>query len=108
MKFVWNTQRNIRLVDAFLALETRDEAKRFLRDLMTENEIEEFGRRLEAAKLLTAGTPYESITSTTGLSSTTVARISKWLKGTLGGYGLVLKRIGEDSPAVNPEHHSHS
>ena len=41
----WNTAQNKGLVQAVLALRTPDEARRFLRDLMTETEIEEFGKR---------------------------------------------------------------
>lgn len=100
--FNWNTPKNKQLVSAMLALETVDETKRFLRDLMTEGEIEEFAKRLEAARLLTLTTPYSSITKNTGLSSTTVARISKWLNGSLGGYRLVLSRI---IPNTNLQHH---
>ncbi len=33
------------------------------------------------------------IVSKTGLSSTTVARISKWLKKGMGGYKLMLARL---------------
>ncbi len=95
--FNWNTKENKQLVSAMLALETVDEAKRFMRDLMTESEIEEFAKRLEAARLLSVTTPYNTITKNTGLSSTTVARISKWLNGSLGGYRLVLSRIIPDT-----------
>ncbi len=100
--FNWNTRENKQLVSAMLALETVDEAKRFMRDLMTEGEIEEFAKRLEAARLLSSNTAYTTITKSTGLSSTTVARISKWLTGSLGGYRLVLSRI---TPIAKTSHH---
>lgn len=89
----WNTKETNQFLNAILSLESKDEAKRFLRDLMTEGEIEEFSRRLEAARLLSQNTQYSSIIELTGLSSATVARISKWLKGSLGGYRLILDRI---------------
>jgi len=104
MEFIWNTKENKQLIEGLLSLETPDEAKRFLRDLMTEGEIIEFGKRLEAARLLSQEVQYSSIVKTTGLSSATVARISKWLKGSLGGYRLVLMRL---KPA-NAKHHHHS
>lgn len=94
----WNDKKNMQLVDAILTLKNSDEAKRFLRDLMTEVEIEEFARRLEAARLLTKNVQYGEIIEKTGLSSTTIARISKWLNGSLGGYRLVLNKL----------HHTHS
>lgn len=89
----WNTKENKQIVEAILTLENKDEAKRFLRDLMTPGEIEEFGKRLEAARLLIQNTQYNKITQNTGLSSTTVARVSQWLNGSLGGYKLILARL---------------
>ncbi|KKQ28417.1 MAG: TrpR-related protein YerC/YecD, partial [Parcubacteria group bacterium GW2011_GWB1_37_13] len=79
----WNGKENKQLIEAVLALKNADEAKRFLRDLMTEGEIKEFSNRLEAASLLSKDIQYNTIIESTGLSSTTVARISKWLKGSL-------------------------
>ena len=92
-KIDWNTKTNKQLVDAVLAIKNADEAKRFLRDLMTESEIEEFANRLETARLLVGDVQYNTIIQNTGLSSTTIARISKWLNGSLGGYRLVIARL---------------
>jgi len=89
----WADKKNMQLIDAILTLKNSDETKRFLRDLMTEVEIKEFANRLEAARLLTRDTQYGAIIEKTGLSSTTIARISKWLKGPLGGYRLVLNKL---------------
>ena len=89
----WEKKENKQLIEAFLALKSRDEAKRFLRDLMTEKEILEFSNRLEAASLLTKDVQYNAIIESTGLSSTTIARIKKWLSGSLGGYRLILPRL---------------
>lgn len=89
----WNKKENDQLLSSFLVLKSKDEISRFLRDIMTENEIKEFSNRLEAARLLTRDTQYCAIIERTGLSSTTIARISKWLKGPLGGYRLVLKKL---------------
>jgi len=89
----WNTKANKRLVEAVLALRNKDEAERFLRDLMTESEIKEFADRLEAASLLFRDVQYNTIEEDVKLSSATVARIAKWLNGPLGGYRLILSRI---------------
>ncbi|MFA6521816.1 MAG: YerC/YecD family TrpR-related protein [Candidatus Gracilibacteria bacterium] len=89
----WNSNQNKTLLQAILALKTPDEAKRFLRDLMTEGEIEEFGKRLRAAEMLTQKIPYAVIEEKTGLSSTTVARVSKWLNGKEGGYKTIISRL---------------
>jgi TrpR-related protein YerC/YecD len=94
----WNIKENDQLLSAFLILKNKDEAGRFLRDLMTRSEIEEFANRLETARLLSRDVQYLAIIEKTGLSSTTIARISKWLKGPLGGYRIV----------INKMHHTHS
>ncbi len=89
----WDKKENKQLIEAILALKNADETKRFLRDLMTIKDIKEFANRLEAARLLSKDVQYNSITESTGLSSTTIARISKWLNGSLGGYRLILARL---------------
>ena len=89
----WNAKKEKQLVEAVLSLKNVDETKRFLRDLMTEKEIQEFANRLEAASFLSRDVQYNAIIESTGLSSTTIARISKWLKGSLGGYRLILARL---------------
>ncbi len=99
----WNARENKQLIKAILVLKNADEAKLFLRDLMTKGEIQEFANRLEAASLLSKNVQYNTIIEDTGLSSTTIARISKWLKGSLGGYRLILARLSGVSL-----HHSNS
>ena len=89
----WNNSENENLVDAILALENRDETRRFLRDLLTEDEIAEFSKRFKAAQMLLDKIPYSIIEQTTGLSSTTVARVAKWLNGKQGGYKLIISKL---------------
>jgi len=86
------------LVEAILSLETAEEAKRFMRDLMTEAEIAEFSNRFCAARMLSDKLPYSAIEKETGLSSTTVARVSKWLNSGKNGYKEVIAKL----------HHVHS
>ena len=97
----WNSTPHRRLVRAIRALRSDDEARRFLRDLLTEGEIEEFAKRLQAAEMLEKRVSYSEIVAQTGLSSTTVARVSKWLKGKEGGYRKILHRLhsGKSSKA---------
>ena len=93
----WTTKTNKQLVAGILALKNADEAKRFLRDLMTPQEITEFANRLQAASLLSKDVQYNAISESTGLSSATIARIAKWLNGSLGGYRLILGRLNHHS-----------
>ena len=82
------------LYEAILSLEDMGEAKMFFRDLLTDREIEELAERWKAARLLAEGVPYTQIVERTGLSSTTVARVARWVKQGAGGYRLALKRQG--------------
>ena len=84
------------LLDAIVSLANKSEARRFLRDLLTATEIEEFSNRFKAAQMLYDGIPYTQISEVTGLSSTTVARISKWLSSGAGGYEFMIKRLAKD------------
>lgn len=78
---------------SFLQLKNETEVKRYLRDLLTMAEINEFSERLYVANLLNEGTTYEKIAKQSSMSSTTVARVSKWLKNGRSGYKLVLHRL---------------
>ena len=75
-----------------LSLHTLEEAKAFFRDLLTESEIDEFSKRWKAARMLYVQIPYSEIQRETGLSSRTVARISKWLQSGMDGYKLLINR----------------
>ena len=80
------------LLFAITSLENEDEAMRFLRDLLTESEIREFANRWKVAKMLSRNVAYKKIEEETGMSSTTIARIRKWLTNGMGGYPLMLER----------------
>lgn len=95
----WDNPNTDLLIKALLQLKNNNEAKNFLRDLLTEDEIIEFGTRLKAATMLNQEVPYTKITKETGLSSTTIARISKWLKNGMGGYKATLETL--------KSHHDH-
>ncbi len=75
-----------------MTLRNTEEARRFFRDLLTKNEIEGFAERWKAARMLSDGVPYTQIVEETGISSTTVARVSRWLRKGMGGYKLALRR----------------
>ena len=96
------------LVKAFLSCQSAGELERFMRDILTESEIAEFGKRWKAAQMLAQRAPYSTIVAETGLSSTTVARVSKWLFEGMGGYQLALKRLGIiPAPTHGNHHHRH-
>ena len=92
MKNTWINTNSDALFTAVLKLETLDEARRFFRDLLTEQEIVEFANRWRVARMLSEKKSYIAIEKETGMSSTTIARISKWLNGKLGGYKLAISK----------------
>lgn len=79
------------LQEAFLKLKTPKAVFNFLRDLLTEDEIVEFSLRFDIAKKLHSWEIYKDIERETWASSTTIARVAKFLKGEVGGYRSVLK-----------------
>lgn len=92
----WITQATSALFAAILKLKNVDEARRFFRDLLTEKELAEFGQRWKVAQMLTKRIRYTKIAQETGMSSTTIARVHKWLKKGMGGYKLILERLKEN------------
>lgn len=89
----WSNQNTNDLLGAILELKTLDEARKFFRDLLTEKEIVEFGQRWKVARMLAGRIRYTKIAQETGMSSTTIARVHKWLKKGTGGYKIVLERL---------------
>ena len=90
-----NTKETEQLYDAFLSLETREECQKFMSDLCTPKEIKDFKDRLEIARLLKEeDMSYRSISSTTSASTTTVARVARFLtQEPHQGYSLILDRL---------------
>ena len=81
------------LFEAILELKNVDEARLFFRDLLTEKELIEFGQRWKVAQMLAKRIRYTKIEQETGMSSTTIARVHKWLKKGMDGYRLILERL---------------
>lgn len=83
------------LVKAMLKLETEEECRAFLEDLMTGREIADCGQRLWVAKLLNQQLVYSRIAEITGASSATISRVNRSLLNGAGGYENVLERMKE-------------
>ena len=80
------------VADALLAMHTRDELKRFLRDLCTLSELEALAHRWQTARLVDEGVPYHEIAHRVPTSTATVTRVAQWLRHGAGGYRLALER----------------
>jgi TrpR-related protein YerC/YecD len=83
------------LCDAFLAARDRDDMRRLLMDLCTPAEIRSLAERWHVARLLD-GTelPYREIHDRTGVSTTTIVRVGRFLRQEPHqGYRRVLERL---------------
>jgi TrpR-related protein YerC/YecD len=94
----WRSTDMDALLDAFLRLEDRDEAARFLRDLCTLNELRDMSQRWAVARLLDGGMHYAQISRETGASTATITRIASWLNHGEGGYRAMLDKLDAGKP----------
>lgn len=87
------------LYTAFLQLRSEEEVARFMADLCTPGELANFVERWDIARLLDAGEmAYRDIAAKTGASTTTVARVARFLRQEPHqGYTLVLDRTRKPS-----------
>ena len=89
----WRTPDAESLFDVIVALDSRDQAERFFRDLCTLNELHDMAQRWAVVRLLEAGKHYAEISRETGASTATITRIASWLNHGEGGYREMLDRI---------------
>lgn len=92
----WLSKDIEKLFEAILTLRNKEECSQFFRDLLTVPELKTFASRWKAANMLKDGETYERIEKATGMSSTTIARINRWLEYGEGGYQLVLDRLNRN------------
>ncbi|MEX0644082.1 MAG: YerC/YecD family TrpR-related protein [Parvularculaceae bacterium] len=83
------------LCAAFALLKTAEEAQRFLKDVATPGELEAFAERWRIARLLDDGAlSYRDIAAATGASTTTIARVARFLnEEPHQGYRLMIDRL---------------
>lgn len=82
---------------AFSSIEDQKERERFFFDLLSEEELKDLARRWKVAKMLSSKKTFSQIGAETGMSSTTIARISKWLKSGYGGMKILIDKAKENS-----------
>lgn len=82
------------LAAALASVRTPDEARALLADLCTPAEVHSLAERWQVARLLDAGTmTYREIHDATGVSTTTIVRVARFLKQEGNrGYRLLLDR----------------
>ena len=85
--------RTDRLFDAFLALKTREEARAFLSDVLSETELERLQARWLMLELLAEGLSQVETSERTGLSRVTVGRAARVLRRGTGMVRTILGRL---------------
>jgi len=88
----WRTKKLKNLAQVLTAINNPKDMENFLRDVCTVEELDEMSSRWEIVVLLSEGKTYRDIADKTGVSTTTVTRISHWLNNGEGGYKAALKR----------------
>ncbi|OGN09654.1 MAG: hypothetical protein A3J46_01525 [Candidatus Yanofskybacteria bacterium RIFCSPHIGHO2_02_FULL_41_11] len=81
------------LYTAISSLKSRDEVKRFLRDLLTESERVMIGRRIIVAQRLLEDKSYFEIRQELGVGMDTIIRVHRWLEDDIDGYEKVVKKL---------------
>ena len=72
-----------------------DEAKSFLKDLLTTSEMVMVSRRLQIAKYLARGWTHDQIREYFGAGYSTIVQVDRWLNDGFGGYRQALKKHKE-------------
>lgn len=87
------------LAEALVELVDKDGASAFLADLCTPAEIHSLAERWQVARLLDAGElTYREIHDATGVSTTTIVRVARFLRQeNNSGYRLLLDRVKDGS-----------
>jgi len=85
------------LATALAAVRNADEARSLLADLCTPAEVHSLAERWQVARLLDAGKlTYREIHEATGVSTTTIVRVARFLRQEDNrGYRLLLDRLKE-------------
>jgi TrpR-related protein YerC/YecD len=84
------------LCDALLTADSRDEMRRLLVDLCTPAEIRTMAERWHVARLLDSSEmPYREIHERTGVSTTTIVRVGRFLRQEPNkGYRRAIDKLG--------------
>ena len=80
------------LFDEILKLENEEECEKFFSDLCTITELDAMLQRIKAAKMLLEDKTFQEVTSSTKISSATLARVSKCIKYGDGGYKDIITK----------------
>lgn len=81
-------------------LKNREEVKNFFKDLLTLSEVVMISRRLQVAKMLLAGHPYEAIREKLRIGFTTINSVDQWLNNGFGGYRNIIQKFNKGNKKI--------
>ena len=88
-----NSENVKMLVKALTCIDSQEDCKAFLEDLLTAQELVEIAQRFKVAEMLVQKRTYEEIARSTGASTATISRVNRCIRFGDGGYQRVLDRI---------------
>ena len=87
------TEEAVELYSALAQIDWSTNIAKFLRDVLTIDELEEMICRFAVAKRFKKGMTVRAIAKELSISTTTVSRINYWLHHGMGGYKLALDKL---------------
>lgn len=93
MKNNLNTAEVDQLFDAILSLETKEECRKFFKDICTVNELLTFAQRFDVGIRLLNGSTYQEVSKETGASTATISRVRRLLNDDEDGLEMAAERI---------------
>lgn len=103
-KYMTKEQVNELFIDfakALSSVRTPLEAAEFIKDLLTEQEVVIFARRIQIARLLDQGLTYDEIHKIMKVGNTTVAKVHTWMSMHGEGFKMVIKRTSSKPEKQN-------
>ena len=92
-----NEKERKKILDDFYSiiasLNSKEEVKRFFKDLLTLSEAVMVSRRIQIAKMLLSGKTQEEIRSKLKAGFNNINQVEKWLNNGFGGYKLAIKKL---------------
>lgn len=82
-------------------LKTRDEVKKFFKDLLFLSEVVMLSRRIQIAKMLMEGETHDNIRIKMKVGFGTIAGVERWLKEGFGGYKEMIGRYSKNEAKNN-------
>ena len=85
------------LFEAILALENKEECRRFFKDICTVNELLTFAQRFDVGIRLLQGSTYQEVSRETGASTATISRVRRLLNDDEDGLEMAALRLKKEN-----------